>query len=197
MYNQDNNNKGDSRRKFNRRSDKPKDEFDQKLVEIRRVTRVTGGGKQLSFRACVVVGDKKGRVGVASAKGKDVPGAINKAVNKAKKDLIEFSLIDGTIAHEVNYKFKAAKVMLRPAKHGRGVIAGGAVRMVLEVAGIENIVGKIRGSNSKLNNIKATIKALDSLLKVKSKTKPKKHKILELKKDIKKEEKNNKSITKK
>jgi small subunit ribosomal protein S5 len=193
MDNQNNDNKKDGRQKFGHRQDKPQDEFEQKLVEVRRVTRVTGGGKQLSFRACVVVGDKNGRVGVAAAKGKDVPGAINKAVNRAKKELIQVSIIDGTIAHEVTYKFKAAKVMLKPAKQGRGVIAGGAVRMVLELAGIANIVSKIQGSKNKLNNIKATVLALDSLLKIEFKDKAKSDKsnpkkvadILELSEDKK------------
>lgn len=171
MDNKSTKNRGRGRR--NRRDDRQKDEFEQKLVEIKRVTRVTGGGKQLSFRAAMVVGDKKGRVGVAAAKGKDVSSAIGKAVNKAKKELIKVQIINGTIAHGVDYKFKAAKIMLKPAKQGRGVIAGGAVRMVLELAGVENIVSKIRGSNSKLNNIKATVRALDSLMKVEEKSKGK------------------------
>ena len=200
MYNQDNNKKEGRRSYGGRRQEKPKDEFEQKLVEIRRVTRVTGGGKQLSFRACVVIGDRKGRVGVAAAKGKDVPGAINKAINKAKKEMINITIVDGTIVHDVVYKFKAAKIMLKPAKLGRGVIAGGAMRMVLELAGIENIVGKIRGSNNKLNNVKATIMALDSLMDIKPKKKKEKKVTadkVEVKSEVKKEKKDTKSITKK
>ncbi|MFA7662477.1 MAG: 30S ribosomal protein S5 [Patescibacteria group bacterium] len=210
MDNTQNNNKDnnkdsrpDSRRKFSHRPEQPKEEFEQKLVEVRRVTRVTGGGKQLSFRACVVIGDKNGRVGVAAAKGKDVPGAIAKAINRAKKEIIEVPLIDGTIAHAVTFKFKAAKVMLKPARQGRGVIAGGAVRMVLELAGVENIVSKIQGSKNKLNNVKATVMALDSLLKVEPKKKKEEKPKVDAKvaetevKESKDSEDTKKSITKK
>ena len=122
------------------------------------------GGKRLRFRACVAIGDRKGRVGWAVAKGADVAIAVNKGVNKAKKNLIKIRLIKGTIPHKVEAKFKAAKIMLKPAVEGTGIIAGGAVRQVLELAGVPNIYGKILGgTNNKISNIQATFKALESL----------------------------------
>lgn len=143
-------------------------EFEQVIVEISRVTRVMAGGKRLSFRACVVIGDRKGRVGMGLAKAKDVPMAVQKAVRQAEKNLIKLTLRAGTIAHEVNYKYGAARIMLKPAPPGTGIISGGAVRTVLELVGIENAVSKIFGTNNKVNNVKATIKALESLKKPKT-----------------------------
>ena len=153
-----------------RRGPKPqreKPEFDQSIVEIARVTRVMGGGKRMSFRACVVIGDRKGRVGLGLAKAKDVPMAVQKAVKQAEKALIKVPLRDGTITHETRAKYGAARIMMKPAPVGTGIISGGAVRTVLELAGIENVVSKIFGSNNKVNNIKATLRALSSLKKVK------------------------------
>ena len=139
-------------------------EFDQKIIEVARVTRVTEGGKQMSFRATVVIGDRKGKVGIGLGKGLDVSNAINKAVNRAKKDMITIPLNDqGTIPHELKQKFGAAKVMMRPAPQGTGIIAGGIMRMILELSGIRNITAKMFGSKSKINNAKATIEALRSL----------------------------------
>lgn len=139
-------------------------EFEQRIIDLARVTRVMAGGKRLRFRACVALGDKNGRVGWAVAKGADVTIAVNKAVNKAKKRLIKIKLVQGTIPHQIEVKFKAARVLLKPAKEGTGIIAGGAVRNVLELAGIPNIYGKILGrTNNKINNIAATFKALESL----------------------------------
>lgn len=135
-------------------------EFDQKVVDLARVTRVMAGGKRMKFRACVVIGDHKGRVGFGLAKGLDVSAAINKAVNRAKKDLIEVNNVGETIPFEVREKFKAAKIMLKPAPKGTGVKAGGAVRIILELSGIQNVSGKMLGSNSKINNVQATINAL-------------------------------------
>ena len=140
-----------------------KDEFEQSLVEIRRVTRVTGGGKDMNFRACVVLGDRLGKVGMGISKGSDVSIAVNKAVNQAKKKMIQVPISDGTIPHEITNKFKAAKVLLRPARKGRGVIAGGAVRLVLEMAGYSDIISKTQGSNNKMNNVLATLGALSNL----------------------------------
>ena len=122
-----------SEEKIQRSIDK-KEELEQRVVEIRRVTRVTAGGKQLSFRACVVIGDKKGKVGMGVAKGADVAIAIEKAVRKAKKNLVEVPLIKGTIPHQITEKFKASKVLLKPAPKGKGIIAGGPVRVVLELS---------------------------------------------------------------
>ena len=123
------------------------------------------GGKRLSFRACVVIGDRKGRVGLGVAKAKDVPMAVQKAVKQAEKSLIKVGLREGTITHEVKAKFGSARILLKPAPVGTGIISGGAVRIVLELAGIENIVSKIFGTNNKINNIKATLQALSSLKK--------------------------------
>ena len=142
-----------------------KPEFEQKLVDLARVTRVTRGGKRLSFRALVVLGNKKGKVAYGVAKGKDVTIAVSKAVEQAKKIMFEVKLNNGTITHEIREKFNSAFVMLKPAPKGTGVKAGGAVRVVLDLAGIENVVGKMMGSKNKINNVKATYKALKNLKK--------------------------------
>lgn len=138
-------------------------ELEQKLVDLARVTRVTKGGKRLSFRACIVLGDNKNKVGYGVAKGKDVTIAINKAMNQAKKKLFSPKKKEGTIPYEIKEKFKAAIVNLRPAKKGRGIIAGGPVRIILELAGYKDVVAKMIGSRSKINNIKATYNALKRL----------------------------------
>lgn len=149
---------------FRKREQEPK-EFEEKVVQIDRVTRVVKGGRRIRFRATVVVGDKKGRVGVASDKGQEVVTAIEKATTKAKKSLMTVNLMGTTIPHEATAEFAGAKVFLKPARKGTGVIAGGAVRAVLEVAGVSDILSKIQGSSSKLNNVHATMKALASLKK--------------------------------
>ena len=170
-------NKNRDRKNDRRRGPKPqreKPEFDQSIVEIARVTRVMGGGKRMSFRACVVIGDRKGRVGLGLAKAKDVPMAVQKAVKQAEKAMIRVPLRDGTITHEIRAKFGAARIMMKPAPVGTGIISGGAVRTVLELAGVENVVSKIFGSNNKVNNIKATLRALASLKKARYTNKGKK-----------------------
>lgn len=155
--------RGDGRR-GGRRGQRPQDrEFDQRVIDIARVTRVMAGGKRMSFRACVVIGDGKGRVGFGVKKGKDVSQAIQKAVNDAKKNLLSVPMVEGTIPHQVNVKFGAAKVMLRPAEKGRGILAGGPVRAVLELAGLKNVVTKMLGSQNKINNVKATFRGLSSM----------------------------------
>ena len=125
------------------------------------------GGKRMRFRACVVIGDRKGRVGTGIAKGADVAQAITKAVAKAKKHLIHVTLVNDTIPHVIREKFGAAVVLLKPAPKGSGIIAGGAVRLLFELAGIKNIVAKMLGSQSKINNIQAGIKALQNLRDIK------------------------------
>lgn len=151
------------------RKDKPKDEFDSKLLDLARVTRVTAGGRRLRFRAVVVVGDKKGRVGLGVAKGMDVAQGIEKATRLAKKNLIRVPILEGTIPHEVISKFGAAKVLLKPQKEGRGLVAGGTVRVICSLAGIKNISSKILGrTRNKLNNARATIAALKTLRDVSS-----------------------------
>ena len=152
----------DKKNKFQKKS-RPQSEFEQRIVDLARVTRVMKGGKRLRFRACVAIGDKKGNVGWSVAKGADVAIAVNKAVTHAKKDMFKIRLVDETIPHQIEVKFKAARVMLKPAVKGTGIIAGGAVRSILELAGVPNIYGKILGCNNKISNIEATFKALKAL----------------------------------
>lgn len=145
-----------------RRSDnasREEKEFQQKVIDIRRVTRVVAGGKRMRFRATVAIGDGKGRLGVGIGKGLDVTGAIGKGVTIAKKNLIHVPIVDGTIPHTVTVKYGAALVMLKPAAQGSGVIAGGAVRSLMELAGINNVVAKMLGSPNKINNVYAVIEA--------------------------------------
>lgn len=138
-------------------------EFEQKILEIARVTRVTAGGKRMKFRACVIVGDKKGRVGMSVAKGSDVTAAVAKASTKAEKNLVNVPQKNETIPYEIREKFGAAIILLKPAPKGTGVKAGGAMRSVLELAGVPNVVGKILGSKNKINISRATINALSKL----------------------------------
>lgn len=162
---------GDRGNRRRPRKDKPKDDFEQRIVDLARVTRVMGGGKRMRFRACVVVGDRKGHVGVGIAKGKDVAIAVNKAVTRARKALITVPIVKGTIPHDLNIKYASARVMLKPARQGRGVIAGGAIRAVIELAGIPNVVCKMQGSRNKVNNVFAVIEGLQSLQLVEPKPK--------------------------
>jgi small subunit ribosomal protein S5 len=151
------------------RRDKEKDEFEQRILEVARVTRVMAGGKRMNFRACVAIGDKKGNVGVGLGKGADVTMAVNKAVNRAKKVMINVPMINETIPHEVRQKMGAALILFKPAKKGRGVIAGGVARIILELAGVNNVTSKTLGSNNKINNARCTIAALASLHKIEPK----------------------------
>lgn len=143
-----------------------KEEFDQRILDVARVTRVMAGGKRMNFRACVAIGDKKGRVGVGLGKGKDIAIAVNKAVNRAKKDIVVVPITNGTIPHRIKEKHGAAQIFLKPASAGSGVIAGGIVRIILELAGIKNISGKILGTNNKMNNAFCTLEILRNLRKV-------------------------------
>jgi small subunit ribosomal protein S5 len=134
----------------------------EKVVQVRRVTKVVKGGKRLSFR--VIVSDGEGRVGVGVGKSSDVVGAIQKGMVDAKKQLIQVPLVDdGTLPHPVSIKHGSAKVLIKPAPQGTGVIAGGSVRIVLEAAGVKNATAKALGSKSPLNNARATVEALRSL----------------------------------
>lgn len=141
-------------------------EFEQKIVDLARVTRVMAGGKRLRFRATVVVGDKKSRISIGVGKGADVSLAISKAVAIAKKNMINTPIFQDTIPCEIKEKYGAAVVFLKPAKQGTGIIAGGAVRTVLELSGLQNVVSKIYGSKNKINNVKATIRALKRIEKM-------------------------------
>ncbi len=147
----------------NRRKKQEPKEFEEEVIQIDRVTRVVKGGRRLRFRATVAIGNKKGRVGVGIGKSTEVQGAIKKAVAKAKKNLCKINMYGDTIPHRIESKFKSAKVLLIPASEGTGIIAGGPVRKVVELAGIKNILSKSLGSNNKLNCVKATYKALTSL----------------------------------
>lgn len=150
------------------RPPKEKSDFDSRNLEIARVTRVTKGGKQFSFRTTVVIGDGKGKVGVGTAQGKDVAQSMNKATNQARKHLVKVLLVNGTIPHEVDFKYGSAVVILKPAPPGHGVKAGGPVRVVAKLAGIENITAKLIGrTGNKINIARATMEALK---KLKSKT---------------------------
>lgn len=140
------------------------DIFDNATLEIRRVARVMAGGKRMSFRAAVVVGDGRGRVGLGIAKGRDVNLAVTKAQAQAKKYLLFVPITQkGTIPHEVIVKYKVARVMLKPAPVGRGIIAGGVVRTVVRMAGIQNIVSKVISGSNKITVARATLKALSKL----------------------------------
>lgn len=145
-----------------RRDEEPK-EFDQKTLELARVTRVTKGGKRMRFRALVVVGDRKGRVGFGLAKGADVSISVNKAARKAQKSVIRVPMVNETIPHMAWIKDGAAVLMLKPAPKGTGIRAGGAARVVFELAGIPNIISKTLGSGNKINNVRAAIAALQGL----------------------------------
>lgn len=142
------------------RMQKKDEEFEQRIVDLARVTRVTSGGKRMRFRATLAIGDKKGRVGMGVAKGKDVTIAVTKAFNQAKKKLINVPIVNETIPHQVLLKYKAAKILLKPAPKGTGIKVGGAVRVACELAGIANIRGKILGSNNKISNLRAALLAL-------------------------------------
>jgi len=151
-------------RKFGSRPGAPKDDFETKLLDLARVTRVTGGGKRMSFRAVVVAGDKKSKIGIGIDKGKDVSQAIEKATSRAKKNLITVVIVNGTIPHQVQAKVGPAVILLKPQRKGRGLVAGGAVRVICDLAGIKNVSSKIlSGSKNKLNNARATMEALRKL----------------------------------
>lgn len=145
-------------------------EFEQKILDLARVTRVTAGGKRMSFRCALVIGDKKGRVGFGVSKGVDVQIAIDKAYRQAKKKVIRVPLHNDTLPHAVQVKFGSAMVLLKPAPRGTGLKCGGAVRVVLELAGVPNASSKILNSSNKLNLAKATFDAIKSLRMPKKET---------------------------
>lgn len=151
------------RKEFKKNFDSKKKLLDEKVISITRVTKVTKGGRHFRFAATMVVGDGKGLVGIGTGKSMEVPEAIKKGIQAANKNLVKVDITDGrTISHEQIGKCGRAKVMIRPAKKGTGLIAGGAVRAVLEIAGVKDIVSKSLGSNTQVNVAKATLEALKS-----------------------------------
>ena len=140
-----------------------REEFEEVIVDIGRVTKVVKGGRRFRFTALVVVGNKKGLVGFGFGKAKEVPDAMKKAVDDAFKNIVEIKLTGSTIPHDVEVKYNASKILLKPASEGTGVIAGGGARPVIELVGIRDILTKSLGSNNSANVVRATIKALSML----------------------------------
>jgi len=153
-----------SRHKDNRRNLQPKSEYKERTIDLRRVARVMAGGKRFSFRCTLILGNEKGTVGVGIAKGKDVAQAMDKARNDAKKNLFKIPLKGTTVAHDIEAKFSAARVIIKPAQRGAGLKAGGSVRTVLSMAGVTDATAKSLGrTKNKLTNALATLKALRQL----------------------------------
>ena len=143
---------------------KKQDEFDESIIQVDRVTRVSAGGKRLRFRVTVIIGNRNGKVGIGTAKATEVAEAAKKASTKARKSLIKVDIVNDTIPHRVDMHYGASKIIIKPAPRGSGIIAGGALRIMAELAGIKNISCKILGSENKLNNLRAGIKALQSFI---------------------------------
>ena len=152
-----------AKREFRKPRMEEKDEFDKKLLEVRRVTKVVKGGRTMRFSALVVVGDKKGRVGMGTAKASEVPMAVEKATKAAKKNLVTVPVVNGTVPYETVGKFSTTRIIILPSKAGTGVIAGGAARSVFELAGYTDITSKIHGSTNKINTVRATLNALKDM----------------------------------
>jgi len=157
----DPNNRGP--RKRTRTKERENKEFEEKVVQVRRVSKTVKGGRKMGFTALVVIGNKQGKVGVGLGKANEVKEAVRKGVDQAKRHSINILLDEDTIAHTIDYKFRAAKVMIKPASKGTGLIAGGATRVVLELAGIKDILSKQLGSANPINNAYATLQALEQL----------------------------------
>jgi len=138
-------------------------EFSEKIIEMKRVVKKTTGGNKLTFTSLVVVGDKNGRVGVALGKGLSVAQATQKAVAAAKRNLVEVKMVNNTIPHRVDAKFKSSKILMKPAAEGAGVVAGGSIRELIQLAGIPNISVKMLGSSNKVTNIYCALKAFKEL----------------------------------
>ena len=157
---EDSNKKAPFKKSFSKGRKKVKPEFEQKVIDIARVTRVVKGGKRFRFRTAVVIGDRKGRVGVGVSNGPDMRSSTEKSYADAKKNLITLGFTGSTIPYRVDQKLGSAKILLKPAAKGNGIVAGGAVRTVISLSGINDISGKMLGAKSRLNNARATVEAL-------------------------------------
>ncbi len=156
---------------LDKKIEKKEDEFEEQVIDVSRVSRTMAGGRRISFRAAVAVGNHKGKIGIGVGKSKEVVDAVAKAVKKAKKELIQVPIVNETIPYEVKIGYKGSKILLKPAPLGSGIIAGGVVRIMANLAGISNILSKSLGSSNKLNNLKATIMAFKELSQVQEKVK--------------------------
>ncbi len=143
-----------------RRGREERSQYDKKVLQVNRVARTVSGGKRIRFRALVILGDHKGKVGMGIGKASEVVDAVNKATRSAEKNIIEIKIHNDTIPHAIDFKQSAAHIILKPAKPGTSIVAGGTIRTIAELAGIKNIVAKILGTANKINNAKATIEAL-------------------------------------
>lgn len=143
----------------NKNIEKPKDEFEKKVLQVDRISRTVKGGKRIRFRALVIVGNRSGRVGIGVGKATEVIDAVEKANKIARKNMIDVPIINGTIPHQIEISLGSAHILLKPAKEGTSIVAGGTIRAICNLAGIKNIVGKILGTANKINNSKVTIAA--------------------------------------
>lgn len=164
-------------------------EFEEEVIQIDRVTRVVKGGRRLRFRATVVIGNKKGKVGVGIGKSTEVTGAIQKAISKAKKSLIRVPLYNTTIPHDIKIKYKSSRILMMPAAPGTGIIAGGAIRKVVELAGVKDILSKSFGTNNRVTNTQAAYEALGKLTRIEPPKRAKKEGEAPAKKEEKAEKK--------
>lgn len=164
LTNKDSRNRDQKRQPFKaRKFNENQDDFTEEVVQVRRITKVTKGGRRFRFACVVVVGDKKGQVGFGTGKANEVPTAIKKAAKNARRVLVNVPIINGTVPHEVTGKFGAGLVLIKPARAGSGVIAGGPARVVVELAGLHNVYTKSLGSKTPINMIRATLSGLQSL----------------------------------
>ncbi|HLD08188.1 MAG TPA: 30S ribosomal protein S5 [Candidatus Peribacterales bacterium] len=161
--------KDDRRKDRGGRRERDPKEYDEHVLQIARVTRVVKGGRRMRFRATVIIGNRKGRVGLGIGKSAEVQGAVQKAVSDAKRHMINVPIVKDTIPHEVNYKFKAARIRLLPAMAGTGIIAGGALRPIFDLAGVKNVLSKRYGSSNIVVNAQTAMQALTKLRKPKEK----------------------------
>ena len=157
-----------NRRSQNYTQDKRDKEFEEQVVEVNRVSRTMAGGRRISFRATVVIGNRKGKIGMGVGKSKEVMNAVNKAIKQAKKSLLEVSQVQDTIPYAITVKYKGAKILLKPASQGTGIIAGGVIRIVADLLGMKNLISKSLGSANKISNLKAMFIALKMIQQNKS-----------------------------